>query len=126
MRAAVLNTAGLSWPDRRITVNVAPAGTRRLDPGFDLAVAVAVLAADGQVPFDAIHGRVAVFGELGLDGSVRPVRGLIPRVEAVTAAHPDVTVVAPVGQADEFDWCQVAGVTVGDLAGVAEVLACPV
>ena len=80
VRAAVLNS-GLAWPNRRVTVNVTP-GAGRFGSGLDLPVALAVLAADGQIPVAGL-ARVAAFGELGLDGTVRWCPGVVPRVEAV-------------------------------------------
>lgn len=73
---AALAQAGLSLPPRRITVNLAPADLPKSGSGFDLPVSVAILAALGRVPRRALDGAGFV-GELGLDGSVRPVRGAI-------------------------------------------------
>lgn len=76
VRAAVVNS-GLAWPGRRITIGLSPASVPKRGSGFDLAVAVAVLAASGHVPVDALEGVVLV-GELGLDGRTRPVAGMLP------------------------------------------------
>lgn len=73
--AAVAQT-GLALPPRRITVNLAPADLPKSGSGFDLPIAVALLAAFGHVPPEAARGSGFV-GELGLDGSVRPVSGAI-------------------------------------------------
>ncbi|MGY1649925.1 YifB family Mg chelatase-like AAA ATPase [Geodermatophilus sp. SYSU D01119] len=98
VRAAVVNT-GASWPMRRITIGLSPASMPKQGSGFDLALAAAVLAAAGTVPADAADGLV-LLGELGLDGSVRPVRGVLPAVlAAARAGHR--TVVVPAGNADE-------------------------
>jgi magnesium chelatase family protein len=80
VRAAVVN-AGQEWPNRRITVNLLPADLPKRGPGFDLAIAVVVLAAAGRLALRALGGA-AVVGELGLDGQVRPVRGVLPMVAA--------------------------------------------
>ena len=116
VRAAVVNT-GATWPMRRITIGLSPAAMPKQGSGFDLALAAAVLAAAGSLPADAPDGLV-LLGELGLDGSVRPVRGILPAVlAAVRAGHR--TVVVPAGNADEA--ALVAGVevlaagTLGDL-----------
>jgi magnesium chelatase family protein len=69
-----ISSASLEWPDRRITVNLAPAALRKEGAGFDLSIALAVLAASRQLPADGLMGHAAV-GELALDGRVRPVRG---------------------------------------------------
>lgn len=81
VRAAVLNS-GARWPERRITVGLSPASLHKKGSGLDLPIAAAILAADGQVPGDAAADAI-LFGELGLDGRVRPVRGAV--VAAVAA-----------------------------------------
>jgi magnesium chelatase family protein len=85
VRAAILSS-GLQWPQRRVTVNLAPTGVRKSGAGLDLPIAVALLAADGQVPVEAVAGA-AFIGELGLDGSIRRVPGVLPLVDAVRAAQ---------------------------------------
>lgn len=77
VRTAIKNT-GLSFPaDKRITVNLAPADTRKAGPAFDLPIAVGMLAATGQIAEDNLHDAVFI-GELSLDGTVRPVSGVLP------------------------------------------------
>ena len=98
VRAAVVNS-GQAWPQRRITLGLSPAWLPKRGTGFDLALACAVLAAAGVVPADALAGRMLI-GELGLDGSVRPVRGVLPAVlAAVRAGFGEVVV--PHGNAAE-------------------------
>ena len=92
VRAAVLSS-GRSWPASRITVNLAPSGQRKGGAGLDLAIAVGVLAADGQIPVDHLDG-LGFVGELGLDGSLRNVPGTAPMVAAM---QPCIPVVAPGG-----------------------------
>jgi magnesium chelatase family protein len=75
-----ITCASLIWPDKRITVNLAPAAVRKEGTGFDLSIALAVLAASRQLP----EGRLlehAVIGELALDGRIRPVAGTIAFAE---------------------------------------------
>lgn len=84
VRAAIVNS-GQAWPNRRITVNLLPATLPKSGSGFDLAVACAVLAGAGELPLAALHG-VVVVGELGLDGGVQPVRGVLPMVLAAVRA----------------------------------------
>lgn len=84
VRAAAANT-GCPLPPRRITVNLSPAGLPKTGTGFDLAVAVALLAAAEAVPQPPVAGCVHL-GELGLDGRVRRVRGVLPAVAAAVAA----------------------------------------
>jgi magnesium chelatase family protein len=83
VRAAIHNS-GFSFPPNRITANLAPAYLRKTGPGFDLALAVGILAASGQVPLAALE-RWAVFGELSLGGEVRPCGGTLAVAEG--AAH---------------------------------------
>ncbi|MBD3780980.1 MAG: YifB family Mg chelatase-like AAA ATPase [Micrococcales bacterium] len=117
VRAAVGST-GLTWPNRRITVNLSPAALPKSGPGFDLAVAVSVLAAAGLVDAAAAD-RAVHLGELGLDGRLRPVRGVLPAVAAAVAAgHPDVVV--PV--ADAAEAALVPGARVTGCRSLAEVV----
>ena len=78
-------SAELEWPLRRITVNLAPAGLRKEGSGFDLPIALAVLAASRQVPPERLAEHAAV-GELALDGRVRPVPGALVAAEAAQRA----------------------------------------
>ncbi|MBL7491122.1 YifB family Mg chelatase-like AAA ATPase [Frankia sp. AgB1.9] len=84
IRAAVLNS-GQKWPDERITVGLFPATLPKSGSGFDLAMALAIMAAAGVVPQPTPGHRVLV-GELALDGRVRPVRGVLPAVLAAVDA----------------------------------------
>ena len=72
VRAAILNS-GFEFPQRRVTANLAPAYLRKVGPGFDLALAVGVLAASGQLDGGRLK-RWAVYGELSLGGEVRAAR----------------------------------------------------
>ncbi|HEU4448817.1 MAG TPA: YifB family Mg chelatase-like AAA ATPase [Gaiellaceae bacterium] len=78
-------SAELEWPLRRITVNLAPAGLRKEGSGYDLPIALAVLAASRQVPPERLAAHAAV-GELALDGRLRPVPGVIVAAEAARRA----------------------------------------
>jgi magnesium chelatase family protein len=78
-------SAELEWPLRRITVNLAPAGLRKEGSGYDLPIALAVLAASHQIPPESLDGHAAV-GELALDGRLRPVPGAIVAAEAARRA----------------------------------------
>ncbi len=80
IRAAMVNS-GEEWPQRRITVGLSPASLPKRGSWFDLAIAVGLLVAAGTVPRAAVEG-VMFFGELGLDGQLRPVRGVLPAVAA--------------------------------------------
>jgi magnesium chelatase family protein len=83
VRAAILSS-GLKWPQHRVTVNLAPTGVRKGGAGLDLPIAVALLAADGQLPLESLGG-MGFLGELGLDGSVRRVPGTLALVDAIPA-----------------------------------------
>ena len=98
IRAAVVNS-GQKWPDRRITLALSPAALPKRGAGYDIALAVAVLAAAGVVPPRAAGGTVFI-GELGLDGQVRPVRGVLPALLAARAAGRERAIV-PVGNLSE-------------------------
>ncbi|MCU0301284.1 MAG: YifB family Mg chelatase-like AAA ATPase [Candidatus Nanopelagicales bacterium] len=94
VRAAVL-TSGARWPQARITVGLSPASLHKRGSGLDLAIASAVLAADGQLPAEAVASAV-LFAELGLDGRVRPVRGtVVAAVAAARAGRGRLVVAAP-------------------------------
>jgi magnesium chelatase family protein len=83
IQAAIVNSRE-QWPQRRITVGLSPASLPKRGSGFDIGIAVAILSAAGSVPAGAIDG-VAFLGELGLDGQLRPVRGVLPAVAAAAA-----------------------------------------
>jgi magnesium chelatase family protein len=81
-----VRSAECEWPLGRITVNLAPAALRKEGSGFDLPIALAVLAASGQVPRDELE-RHAAHGELALDGRVRPVPGVFAVAEGARRAR---------------------------------------
>lgn len=82
VRAAILSS-GLRWPQKRITVNLAPTGVRKGGAGLDLPIAIALLVADEQLPEPPTED-LAFIGELGLDGSLRPVPGTLALVHALS------------------------------------------
>lgn len=89
-----IGSALLEWPLKRITVNLAPAGLRKEGSGFDLSIALAVLAASRQVPAERLAEHAAV-GELALDGRVRPVRGAFAVAEGARRAGLERILCAP-------------------------------
>jgi magnesium chelatase family protein len=115
VRAALLSSS-LPWPMRRTTVNLAPSGVRKQGAGLDLAIAVGLLAAMGEVPPEGVAGR-AFLGELGLDGSIRRVGGTLALVDAIDAEE---VVVACDGAAEAS---LVTGCSVRSAATLAEVVA---
>ena len=84
VRAAIVNS-GETWPQKKLTVGLSPASVPKGGSGFDLAVACAVLAADERIAPQSIADLMMI-GELGLDGRVRPVRGVLPAVLAAADA----------------------------------------
>lgn len=93
VHAAILNS-GFQFPRQRITANLAPADVPKVGPGFDLALACALLAASGQLPAEQLD-RVALFGELALDGRVRPSRGTLAVAEAAHSANVSMLLLGP-------------------------------
>jgi magnesium chelatase family protein len=91
VRAALVN-CGFEFPLRRIVVNLAPASLRKAGPGMDLAIASALLSASGQLEWEALS-RVALVGELALDGSTRPVNGALAIAEAAREGGAEAIVV---------------------------------
>ncbi len=83
VRAAILSSE-LEWPMRRITVNLAPGDVPKVGAGLDLPIAVGILAASDQIASDSLDG-LGLVGELGLDGSIRPVPGVFSLVDAIEA-----------------------------------------
>ena len=83
--SAALINSGFTVPPRRITVNLAPADVRKEGTGFDLPVALGVLVGTGVIKADAVRHCIAV-GELGLDGSIRPIRGTLSIARRVAAS----------------------------------------
>src|SRR4051794_7736662 len=120
VRAAIVNSQQ-RWPPttKRLTVNLSPASLPKRGSGFDLAIAVAVLAADGQVPAGDVDAAV-LLGELGLDGRVRPVRGVLPAVLAAARAGVSWVVVPA---ANEREASLVPGITVTGVRTLGELVA---
>lgn len=120
VRAAIVNS-GQKWPQHRVTVGLSPASLPKSGSSYDLALAVAILGAAGVLPVDAI-ADVVVLGELGLDGRVRVVRGVLPAVIAAVRAGRE-RVIVPVGNAAEASLVPGADVRgVSSLAQVARLL----
>ncbi|MCW2881606.1 MAG: Mg chelatase, subunit ChlI [Sphaerisporangium sp.] len=98
VRSAIINSR-YAWPDARVTVSLFPASLPKRGSLFDLAIAIALLGAAGLVPKQRIS-LPFFLGELGLDGSVKPVRGVLPAVLAAVEAGAR-TVVVPMANAAE-------------------------
>jgi magnesium chelatase family protein len=92
VRAALVN-CGFEFPLHRIVVNLAPASLRKAGPGMDLAIATALLSASGQLEWEALP-RIALVGELALDGSTRAVNGVLAIAEAARESGAEAIVVS--------------------------------
>ena len=119
VRAALLSS-DLEFPKQRITVNLAPGGVRKTGAGFELAVALGLLAASGELPDGVLDGN-GVLGELGLDGSVRSVPGVLALVDALRGAGADAVIV-PAANAAEASL--VRGIRVRPARSIVELRAC--
>jgi magnesium chelatase family protein len=120
VHAAILNS-GFQFPAQRITANLAPADIPKVGPGFDLALACAVLAASEQIPNEPL-ARHVLFGELSLDGEVRAAHGTLAVAEASRKASLQMLV----GPTRAREAMLVQGLRVGvvqSLASAARVLA---
>ena len=84
--AAAMQFNGLKFPRADITVNMAPADLKKEGSGFDLPLAIAILAADGQIPANALDEYMMI-GELGLDGKLQPAKGVLPIAIKARAEH---------------------------------------
>ena len=118
---AAMASAGFGWPSDPVTINLSPAALPKAGSHFDLSIVAAVGAARGACDRTALDRRV-LFGELGLDGRVRPVRGLLPAVLAASQ-HGFTSVIVPSTQLREallVEGLAVAGVS--DLQELFDVL----
>jgi magnesium chelatase family protein len=91
---AALRNSGYQLPLQRITANLAPAHLRKEGSGFDLSLALGILVADGKLPFQRLDGLACV-GELALDGTIRPVRGMLSLALAAREHGLHTLLVAP-------------------------------
>lgn len=108
VRSAILNSR-FEFPARRITINLAPADVPKEGSRFDLAIAVGILAASGQIPAHELN-QLECLGELSLSGELRPIQGVLPASIACQSAGR--TLIAPVANLDEavlVDDAQVIG-----------------
>ena len=108
---AALNSMGLSLPAKRITINLAPADLIKEGSHYDLAVALGILACMNAVPLEEISRYIAL-GELGLDGSILPVNGILPT--AIHANRKKLGLICPAKQGSEALW-----------SGLKDILAAP-
>jgi magnesium chelatase family protein len=100
VRAALI-ASGLALPSRRITVNLAPADVPKEGSHYDLPIALGLMAAIGAIPHDALNG-FTVLGELGLDGSIAPVAGVLPAAIGANARREGL--ICPAACGPEAAW----------------------
>lgn len=117
VRSAILNS-GLDFPARRITLNLAPADLPKDGGRFDLAIALGLLGASGQVPLVALQD-IECLGELALSGAIRPVQGVLPAALAVRSA--ERTLIVPAANAEEA--CLASGLRVIAVNHLLELVA---
>ena len=98
---AALRNAGFSYPQRRVTVNLAPAGVRKEGAAYDLPIALGILAAEAKPPLPDLFPW-CVIGELGLDGRVHGVRGALPIAAAARRAGVKGMLVPPANAARAY------------------------
>lgn len=99
IRAAIVNS-GWVWPKTKITIGLSPANLPKRGSGFDLAIAIAILAADEVVVPVTAPDRTVFLAEVGLDGRLRPVPGVLPAVVAAAASSMTTVVVSVENQAE--------------------------
>jgi len=118
--AAMANT-GYTFPLKRVTINLAPADIKKEGSAFDLPIALGILAATEQINGERL-GKIAVLGELGLEGAIRPVRGALPVALAARAAGVEALILPRenLPEAGVVDGLQVLGA--GCLAEIADFL----
>ncbi|MGV9933495.1 YifB family Mg chelatase-like AAA ATPase [Streptomyces olivaceoviridis] len=118
VRAAVVNS-GTAWPSKKLTVGLSPASVPKAGSGFDLAVACAVLGAAERID-PRVLADIVMIGELGLDGRVRPVRGILPAVLAAADAGYEQVVVPECAAAEA---ALVPGVSVLGVRSLRQLIA---
>ena len=99
VRAALLH-AGFDFPNRRLTVNLAPADLPKKSGRFDLPIAIGILAASGQLPAEPLD-ELELVGELSLTGTIRPIHGALAMALAVAREKQPRTLLLPAGNGDE-------------------------
>jgi magnesium chelatase family protein len=91
---AALTNSGFDLPPRRVTVSLSPGDSRKVGTGFDLPIAIALLVAMGQLDAGAV-ADIVLLGELGLDGAIRGVRGVLSVARHIARADPPTFVLPP-------------------------------
>lgn len=112
---ASFSYVGLPWPRERVTINLSPSALPKTGTGLDVGLAIAILAAQGYKP---LEDKVLALGELGLDGTIRPIRGVLPSVVAAQEQG-FTTVIVPESNAGEAQL--VKGIKVIPVAHLAQI-----
>ncbi len=102
VRSAILNS-NFEFPAKKITINLAPADLPKEGGRYDLAIAIGILAAAGEIP-EALLNQHEFIGELALSGEVRPIRGILSA--AIQTQHTNRTLILPTANAEEASLCQ--------------------
>ena len=118
--AAALRNSGYAMPNRRVTVNLSPARPRKQGSHYELPIALAVLAASGQISDGEWTKRWCVIGELSLDGRVRPVPGVLA-MAARAKAEGFSAIMVPEANAEEARAAGIDTLPVADLREAAEL-----
>ena len=116
--SSAINNSGLKFPLKRVTINLAPADRKKEGASFDLPIAIALLAASGQISSEKLS-RAMVLGELSLDGRLKPIRGALPLTAGCQSLGLD-TVILPLDNAAEA--AIVSGVNVIGVENLAEAV----
>lgn len=116
VRTAIKN-CGFDFPIKRITINMAPGDTRKEGSAYDLAIAIGIMKATGQVSFPAGFHPI-ILGELSLDGSIRPINGVLPML--LSAADKEKDVILP--KENALEACHVEGINVYAFEHLSELV----
>lgn len=120
VKSAIKN-CGFEWPGERITINLAPSDTKKEGASFDLAIALGILAATGQIDAGSLRA-FCVLGELSLDGCVRPVRGVLPIATKIAKTGTADRMLLLIPSANAREAGIVAGVTCWPVSGLRQAV----
>lgn len=113
VRSALMNS-GAPWPNKRVTVSLSPAWLPKSGSSFDLPIALALMIAQGLVPAVDLS-RTICMGELGLDGSIRGVRGVLPALLAANSHGCDTAIIPAANFAESEGLSQIRAIAITDL-----------
>ncbi len=116
---AAIKNSGFLFPQKRVTVNLAPAGVKKEGASFDLPIAIGLLAATGQVSNERLN-RMIILGELALDGSLRPIRGALPIAASIAGRKVEGLLVP---EANAAEAAMVEGIAVRPIKSLRQAVA---